>query len=159
MVIVGDSDDRPMDDNVRLLWKKIFWLVFTDFICWVPICIMSFMSFGGVIIPGIVYPITAIILVPINSVVNPWLYSSFLTDFFKLQWKSNKFKRFCFGRRPSNTAESVASHNKNKKTDPDSRRQGRNRSNERNLSIELTSRASGTGNNTTDNSILLSTNL
>lgn len=148
-------DDVRLKEN-RTLWSKIVRLVFTDFLCWVPICIMSFLSFSGFILPSIVYPVTAVILVPINSAANPWLYSSFLADFFKTQWDSNLYKRLCLDSRASNSAPSngVRQHNVAIR-----RRRRRRPSNERSMSITLTSRVSVIGINSTDNPMITSTNL
>ena len=75
-------DENRSKEN-QALWGKIVRLIVTDLICWIPICIMSFISFAGYIIPDVVYPITAILLVPINSAANPWLYSSFLAEYVR----------------------------------------------------------------------------
>ena len=81
----GDQTSRSVDENRskenRTLWGKIMRLIFTNFCCWIPICIMTFVSYGGVDLPPIIYSITAILLIPINSAANPWLYSSFLSNY------------------------------------------------------------------------------
>nr|CAB3263306.1 uncharacterized protein LOC108950436 [Phallusia mammillata] len=56
--------------------KKIIRLVFTDFFCWVPISIMAFLNFGGTTVPPVIYAVSAIILLPINSSLNPLIYSN-----------------------------------------------------------------------------------
>ena len=54
-------------------------LVGTDFICWMPIIIMGFLSLTEIaIIPDIVYVWSAVVLLPINSALNPFLFT-FLT--------------------------------------------------------------------------------
>ncbi|XP_078493335.1 G-protein coupled receptor GRL101-like [Ciona intestinalis] len=58
--------------------RKIIRLIITDFCCWVPISIMAFLSIGGYDIPSVVYSVSAIILLPINSALNPLLYSNFV---------------------------------------------------------------------------------
>uniref|UniRef100_H2Z2S3 G-protein coupled receptors family 1 profile domain-containing protein n=1 Tax=Ciona savignyi TaxID=51511 RepID=H2Z2S3_CIOSA len=67
------TDVRSRED--RAMWIRIASLILTDFVCWVPICLMSLLSYGGVALPDVVYAFTATILFPINSVFNPWLYS------------------------------------------------------------------------------------
>ena len=54
---------------------RILCLVATDFCCWAPITVMALLSFGGVPVPGTAYVVSAIILLPINSALNPIIYS------------------------------------------------------------------------------------
>ncbi|XP_078492170.1 uncharacterized protein LOC144747761 [Ciona intestinalis] len=57
------------------LQKTISLLILTNFCCWIPICIMAFVSLSGVQLDRIVYVISAGVLLPINSVINPIIYS------------------------------------------------------------------------------------
>lgn len=70
------SVDELRSREDRLLWQRISRLLITDFLCWIPICITCFVSLGEVEIPSVLYKISAIILLPINSAVNPLLYSN-----------------------------------------------------------------------------------
>ena len=56
--------------------KKILRVLATDFCCWVPISLMAFLSLSGVPISNDTYAVSAIILLPINSALNPILYSN-----------------------------------------------------------------------------------
>ena len=58
--------------------KKIYRLMATDFCCWIPITIMVFINFSGIPVSDIAYVISAIILLPINSALNPILYSGII---------------------------------------------------------------------------------
>ena len=58
--------------------RKIYRLVATDFCCWVPISIMAFVNFSGIPVSETAYVISAIVLLPINSALNPILYSDVL---------------------------------------------------------------------------------
>nr|XP_039248516.1 uncharacterized protein LOC120326321 isoform X1 [Styela clava] len=58
-----------------VLQKKITRIVATDFVCWMPICIMSFLQVSGFEISKQVYVPVGTILIPINSMLNPFLYS------------------------------------------------------------------------------------
>ena len=95
----NSSVDEIRTKENQALWEKILLLIVTDFICWVPICIISIISFAGGSIPGLVYQITAVILFPINSAANPWLYSSFLSNYVK------KISRRTFSRRTTTSSE------------------------------------------------------
>ena len=56
--------------------RRIARIIFTDFLCWIPICVMVYAKVNGVTIDNIVYVVSAGILLPINSAFNPLLYSS-----------------------------------------------------------------------------------
>ena len=60
--------------------KRVARLVITDFFCWVPICLMSFIHLGGTEVPDFAYAFSAVILLPINSAINPFLYSNTLAQ-------------------------------------------------------------------------------
>nr|XP_026689954.1 uncharacterized protein LOC100175554 isoform X1 [Ciona intestinalis] len=62
--------------GTRNMQKRIAILVATDCACWLPICLIAFLIFSGVEISNTVYSITAIIILPINSALNPLFYSN-----------------------------------------------------------------------------------
>ena len=55
--------------------QKIFRIIATDFCCWVPISILAFLSTFGVTLQPQAHIISAVVLLPINSALNPILYS------------------------------------------------------------------------------------
>ena len=54
---------------------RIARIIATDFACWIPICIIAFAKIGGLYVGDIMYEITAVFLLPINSLLNPILYT------------------------------------------------------------------------------------
>ena len=76
-----ESVDRSIVKRNRKLQSKVTAIIFTDFLCWVPLTITCFLHFGGFLdaTPG--YPIFSTIILPINSVINPLLYDSLLGAF------------------------------------------------------------------------------
>ena len=104
-LIAGGHSSGSVDENRskedHALSLKIARLIFTDFICWIPICVMAFISFAKIPLPDMVYPVTAIVLIPINSATNPWLYSSFLTEYIKRLYRY--IKRVSHRRRKINS--------------------------------------------------------
>ena len=50
-------------------------VVLSDFFCWCPVGLMGLMASGGVAIPGDVNVLTAIFVLPLNSALNPFLYT------------------------------------------------------------------------------------
>ncbi|XP_076810427.1 uncharacterized protein LOC143453146 isoform X2 [Clavelina lepadiformis] len=79
-----ERDDRTKRFNK--LHQKFAVIVTTNFCCWLPICIMTFVSLSGTELDPIAYAVSAIILLPINSSVNPLIYS----DVFPFMWKKGK---------------------------------------------------------------------
>ncbi|KAL5014485.1 hypothetical protein ScPMuIL_008755, partial [Solemya velum] len=55
--------------------RNLFIITFTDFLCWFPICVMGIMAMTGYQIPGEVYVWTAVFILPVNSAINPFLYT------------------------------------------------------------------------------------
>ncbi|XP_022100794.1 relaxin receptor 2-like isoform X2 [Acanthaster planci] len=57
------------------LVKRFTLIVATDFVCWMPIIIVKFVALGGVSVSQSVYAWFAIFVLPINSALNPILYT------------------------------------------------------------------------------------
>ena len=68
--------NRP-NNQVATLQKRIARIIATDFCCWIPICVMTYARLG-VEFYDIAYQISAVLLLPINSAMNPILFSSLL---------------------------------------------------------------------------------
>ncbi|CAK8676610.1 unnamed protein product [Clavelina lepadiformis] len=62
--------------QLRKIQRKIAMLIATDMCCWLPICIMTFISMSGVSLPSTAYAESAIILLPINSSLDPIIYAN-----------------------------------------------------------------------------------
>ncbi|XP_038077816.1 G-protein coupled receptor GRL101-like isoform X2 [Patiria miniata] len=61
--------------DVKLAGKMAL-IIGTDFACWMPIIIMAVLaSAGGVSIPPEIYAWTAVFILPLNSSINPYLYT------------------------------------------------------------------------------------
>nr|XP_039272143.1 uncharacterized protein LOC120346466 isoform X1 [Styela clava]XP_039272144.1 uncharacterized protein LOC120346466 isoform X2 [Styela clava] len=72
---------KKMTQRTSRIQFRIALLIATDCVCWIPICIMGFLKLAGHDIPYVAYTISAVGLLPVNSALNPLLYSSFLNDF------------------------------------------------------------------------------
>ncbi|XP_078495744.1 uncharacterized protein LOC144751251 [Ciona intestinalis] len=68
------------DARKQSMQNRIFRLIVTDFLCWIPICIMVYISLSGVKIDRVVYATSAGILLPLNSALNPLLYSQVISS-------------------------------------------------------------------------------
>ena len=62
-------------DSNEKMQKRISRLLLTDFFCWIPICIMAYLRMAGIFLPPDAYIASAGFLLPINSAMNPLLYS------------------------------------------------------------------------------------
>ncbi|XP_076821263.1 uncharacterized protein LOC143468141 isoform X1 [Clavelina lepadiformis] len=72
------------DRRQARMQRKIIRLVVTDFACWISICLMSFVHFSQIIsLANDAYVVTAVVLLPINSVLNPLLYSNAFGNLWK----------------------------------------------------------------------------
>ena len=70
--------------------KRIARIIATDFCCWIPICILAYVRLG-VYFSDIAYQISAVLLLPINSALNPFLFSSLPDQMIK--WCRGQYKR------------------------------------------------------------------
>ena len=68
------STSKTKDRNEDMQ-KRISRLLLTDFFCWIPVCIMAYLRVSGVFLPPDAFIASAGFLLPINSAMNPLLYS------------------------------------------------------------------------------------
>jgi hypothetical protein len=64
----------------RRLQQKISLVIATDFICWLPVIIASCLHSAAVIDATPYYSFISIVFLPINSVINPFLYDRFIIE-------------------------------------------------------------------------------
>ncbi|KAI4874584.1 hypothetical protein NFI96_000021 [Prochilodus magdalenae] len=64
--------------------NRFFFIVFTDALCWIPIFLVKILSLLEVEIPGTITSWVVIFILPINSALNPILYT-LTTSFFREQ--------------------------------------------------------------------------
>ncbi|XP_071790071.1 uncharacterized protein [Asterias amurensis] len=71
------KSQRPEDKEKELkLACRMLFIVGTDFACWVPVIIMGILAQSGLVeIHQTMYAWTVILILPINSAINPWLYT------------------------------------------------------------------------------------
>jgi len=55
--------------------RKVQRLVLTDALCWIPTCICAYLYIAGVNLSDELYAYTAILILPINSCLNPIVYT------------------------------------------------------------------------------------
>ena len=57
------------------LARRLFLVVLTDFLCWFPIGLLGVLAAAGVPVPGVVHVWSAVFVLPLNSAINPFLYT------------------------------------------------------------------------------------
>ena len=75
------------------LQKKIATIIVTDFLCWVPFVLVCFLHYFGVLDATAQYGLFSIVILPLNSIINPFLYSQLIHDFACKVWK--RIRSFC----------------------------------------------------------------
>ncbi|XP_015715504.2 relaxin receptor 1-like [Coturnix japonica] len=68
----AESSVCPRDVAIA---KRFFFIVFTDALCWIPIFLLKLLSLLQVEIPGTITSWVVIFILPINSALNPILYT------------------------------------------------------------------------------------
>ncbi|KAL4221447.1 hypothetical protein ACF0H5_019704 [Mactra antiquata] len=58
-----------------IIARNLLLVVATDFLCWFPIGCMGMMAMSGKVIPSEVYAWSAVFILPVNSALNPVLYT------------------------------------------------------------------------------------
>ncbi|GCB62018.1 hypothetical protein scyTo_0011414 [Scyliorhinus torazame] len=71
----AQSAERSLFSREVAIAKRFFFIVFTDALCWIPIFLMKLLSLLEVEIPGSVTSWVVIFILPINSALNPILYT------------------------------------------------------------------------------------
>jgi hypothetical protein len=68
------SDKSAMSQNV-IIARRLISVVVSDFLCWFPVGILGVMAFSGLPVPGEANVAVAIFVLPLNSAINPFLYT------------------------------------------------------------------------------------
>ena len=69
-------------ERMQFLSLKVTTIIIAQIICWVPILITSVLSLFDIKISSLFYEASAIIILPLNSVFNPILYTTLLKKSF-----------------------------------------------------------------------------
>ena len=71
---VRKAQNNRANTQAARMQRRIARIIATDFCCWIPICIMAYVRLE-VEFSDIVYQISAVLLLPINSALNPFLFT------------------------------------------------------------------------------------
>ncbi|XP_042881016.1 relaxin receptor 2-like [Penaeus japonicus] len=84
----------PLNQGDREFALRFFFIVFTDCLCWTPIIVLRVLALAGVAISPKLYAYVVVVLLPINSAINPFLYT-FTTVKFRSQARRLLSRRGC----------------------------------------------------------------
>ncbi|KAL8594721.1 hypothetical protein ACOMHN_051667 [Nucella lapillus] len=70
----GGSSTKRQEQELTIA-RRLFLVAFSDFCCWFPIGLMGLLAAGGVAIPAQVNVWLAVFVLPLNSALNPYLYT------------------------------------------------------------------------------------
>ena len=62
-------------ENDLAIARQLSLVVISDFFCWFPIAVMGLMALAGHEVSKDAYVLSAVVIVPINSAINPLLYT------------------------------------------------------------------------------------
>ena len=74
----GMKGNKQIQKRNRKLQIKVSLIILTDLLCWIPFIIVGFLHFGEEIDATPWYPVFSIIILPINSVINPIFYNDMI---------------------------------------------------------------------------------
>ena len=81
--LIGDRDQNKRSEGKRKAERYIAIIVLTDFLCWVPFTLLCMLNFWQLVDATAFYPISSIVILPINSVLNPILYNNYVNSTVK----------------------------------------------------------------------------
>ena len=70
--------EKSIDKHTLRLQKKVTRIILTDLLCWVPFLLICLLHSLEVLDATFLYPFFSIIVLPINSMINPLIYDDFI---------------------------------------------------------------------------------
>ena len=84
----GQVDNPVRSVEERTVQRRVMMIIATDFLCWVPFIFISGMHNLEYIDASAWYVTFAMIVLPLNSVINPLIYDKALNDFVRRKFKN-----------------------------------------------------------------------
>ena len=85
---VASSQNKQIEKRNRRMNRRIAVIIATDFLCWIPFIIICILHSLEVINATSWYGIFSMVILPINSVINPLLYDDAVTKVFRAPMQS-----------------------------------------------------------------------
>ena len=84
---------KEMAEEIRMT-LKVSAIVLTDFFCWFPICLMgALVQIGLIELPNMVFAWAVTFVLPINSAINPFLYTISMVITDRHAWRTSDLDR------------------------------------------------------------------
>ena len=80
----GAHQDKRLNDRQVQLNRKISIIIISDFLCWMPFILVALIHFLGLVDATPWYSYFSMIILPINSVINPIVYDDLLLKLWNL---------------------------------------------------------------------------
>ena len=80
----ASSNNRQIEKRNKRMNNRIAIIIATDFLCWIPFIIICVLHFLEVINATAWYSIFSMVILPINSVINPLLYDDAVTKVLRV---------------------------------------------------------------------------
>ena len=82
--MVSSRENDQAKQRTRRMNQKIFIIITTDFLCWIPFIVICVLHYLEALDATPWYSVFSVIILPINSVINPLLYNDFIMQYV---WK------------------------------------------------------------------------
>ena len=79
--MVSSKENDQARKRTSRMNQKIFIIITTDFLCWVPFIVICVLHYLEVLDATPWYSVFSVIILPINSVINPLLYNDFIMQY------------------------------------------------------------------------------
>ena len=86
ITMASSKASSSSNDSSRRLQQKITIIVLTDFACWIPFILTCLLHFAGVFDATEYYGFFSIIVLPLNSVINPIIYDGAIVNLISTAW-------------------------------------------------------------------------
>ena len=87
-MLAGKREDRQLAKRNNRINQKIAIIILTDFLCWVPFILICILHTSEVIDATSWYSLFSMVILPINSVINPFLYDDTVVNAVKTPLRS-----------------------------------------------------------------------
>ena len=81
---VSGSKNRQVSQRNRRMNQKIAIIIVTDFLCWIPFIVICVLHSVNLLDATPWYSVFSMVILPINSVINPLLYDDTITEAIKI---------------------------------------------------------------------------
>ena len=92
MMMNRSPGEKPRNQNEQRLQQKITIIIMTDFFCWIPFIFICTFHSLEVLDATFLYSYSSILILSINSVINPLLYDEYMTNIVDKIFQATKFQ-------------------------------------------------------------------